>query len=112
MKTQNWKVVYVDGNTIIFVKNTVRNESIIKKYAMSDNSFRLPSFDSTDSLLSLAYFLNLMGWEKAALIANEKIYTVDPNNCRILYNLITQLGPRNPAASIYLNSFFTNRCKK
>jgi len=111
MQNNDWKLVYVDGNTIIFVKNVPRNEGVIQKYAMTDDTFRLPEFTSIDSLTSLAYFLNLMGWKKATLITNQKIASIDPNNCRVLYNLISQLGPRNPASATYLNSYYVNRCK-
>ena len=42
MQGKDWKTVYLDDQTIIFVKNVKRNESIIKTYAMSDTNFRLP----------------------------------------------------------------------
>ena len=112
VKSKDWKLVYLDGNTIIFVKNNKRNDTILKKYAMSDATFRIPNDNSIASLLSMAYFLKLIGWKNAALETNQKVYELDHSNCIALYNLISQLGPQNPDAAMYLNSFYSNRCKK
>jgi hypothetical protein len=112
IQNKDWTAVYIDGTTIIFVKNVPPNENIIKKFAMSDKTFRLLGDTTIDSLRNLVYFLKLIGWKNAVLVTNQKIASIDPDNCRALYDLITQLGPRNPASATYLDSFYINRCKK
>jgi hypothetical protein len=113
LQSKEWKVIYIDDSTIIFIKNIKPNESIIQEYAISDNNFRIPEDDTSfNNLINLAQFLDLMRWKKAYIEVNQKMYVMDPNNCEVLYNLISLLGPSNPSASIYLNSFYINRCRK
>ncbi len=111
MQSKDWKVVYLDDKTVIFVKNDAQNKNLIQQYALSDNNFSVPQYQSPQSLYNLGNFLNLMGWKKSELEAYEKAYEVNPNNCALLYNIIILVGPHTEAATQYINSYYINRCR-
>lgn len=106
IQSNTWKVVYLDDSTIIFVKNTALNENIIQKYEENDNTFRMPSDDTSfNSLFNLAHFLDLMGWKKSEIEVNQKMYQINPRDCQITRNILILLGQGNPEASQYLFSY-------
>jgi hypothetical protein len=109
--SKDWKIVYLDSMTVIFVKNVKLNQNIIEKYAMSDNNFRFPDYQNPDSLYGLAHFLDLMAWKRSEIEAFQKINVLDPSNCTVLYDLIILIGPHSTSATSYQNSYYINKCR-
>jgi hypothetical protein len=110
MQNKDWKVVYIDDKSIIFVKNVSGNEGVIQKNALRNDKFHLPQYQSYQSLLNLANFLYLMGWKKADLLVAEKLYTLEPSNCMSLSTMAILLGPQTLAAQNYLEKYHTKNC--
>jgi hypothetical protein len=97
---KQWKVVYLDDSTIIFVKNISQNKAIIQQYAMTDNTFRLPSYQTFSSLYNLAHFLDLTGWRKSELMVFQRMHELNPKDCPTMRNVLGLANylhtPNNP----------------
>jgi hypothetical protein len=107
-KHSKWKLVYVDDTVMIFVKDTLQNQEVIKQFGMADDLIHASNSNEHDknSLMRLAYFY------KRALLQNQekdmyhKILDLDPHDCYALYNLAALLSnEQNSAYTMYLDTF-------
>ena len=96
-----WKLVYLDDNAVIFLKNIKKNTLLIQKFSLSSETYRIPETGTTTTLDNLGYFLSEIGWTKQSAEVYKKIYQIDSTNCAALHNIIFLLGPANPDAMGY-----------
>ncbi len=75
---KEWKLVYLDDYVIILVKNTDASKLLKQKIVIDQNSL---------SLLRLANFFRVVGWQDYEEKMYQQLLTIDPNNCVALYNL-------------------------
>lgn len=113
MKNATWKPIYLDDTIIVFVKNTPQNQQLIKRFGISDQSFK-PSVSaqaSFSSLLQLTRFFNLVRWQNQEATMYQKLLDRDPNFCLALYNLaVLYAEQNNPSSQIYAGRF-TQTCQ-
>lgn len=90
--SKEWKLVYLDDTTVIFIKNISQNEKIIQQYAMTDATFRLPTYQTFNSLYNLAHFLYFMNWKKSELRVFQRINELNPKDCTTIRNILGLSG--------------------
>lgn len=99
--TQNnkWSMVYLDDWTFILTKDKNAKPSINTDYA------------NLKSLVQLAHFFQNTNFEDQEIRVYQKILSIDPKHCPVLYNLSLKLQRKNdPSFPIFLNRFQQN-CK-
>lgn len=108
-----WVPIYLDDTVIIFVKNTPQNQSLIKRFALTDQSFHPTISPQADlsSLLQLTRLFNLVGWQNQEATMYQKLLDRDPNFCLALHNLaVLYAQQQNPSSQIYAGRF-TQTCQ-
>jgi hypothetical protein len=64
MKNPGYRLVYLDDYAMIFMKNTQKNENIIKKYGITERTYLLPENRDKESLIRYLYMFEKIGWKK------------------------------------------------
>ncbi len=111
VENENWTMIYLDDYVVILVKKHPKNASVIKRFAMTENTAKISNYDPQNlrSLLQLASFFNAVGWVEKEQDMHEEILSIDPNNCPILYNLsILMANKKDPAYTVFLSRFQQN----
>lgn len=101
-----FKLVYIDDYAIVFVRNTPQNQTLIKKYEITDTNFTPPAFTNAANFLKLSNFFNYAGWGNAYTKTLQTILNHNPNYCPALYNLSQVYSQQNlPIAPVYLSKY-------
>lgn len=106
----NWKLVYLDSNAVIYIKNNSQNQEI--KNTSIINSAELPKLQLTkDELIHLLLFYQNIGWTNEIKIVDKKLLELDPNFCFALLNLAQLLqNESNPEFMSYAIRY-QNHCQ-
>ena len=94
--TQNkrWNMVYLDDFAVIWTKDKKVKPNIQTDYS------------NVQSLIQLARFFQLGNFEDEEIKIYQKILSIDPNYCPVLYNLAVKLQSKNdPSFPISLTKF-------
>lgn len=84
----SWKTIYFNPAVVIFVKNTLENNSLIKKYGMSESNFKISNiFNDFYYLGNLATLFNELGWLEQEIYIDKLIINIAPNYCPTLERL-------------------------
>ena len=113
VNNKDWKLIYLDDYAIILAKNNNMNNFLIKKFAINQLDLQVKNYEENDfnSLLRLAIFFNKIGWTDQEIMFYEKILSLKPTYCPVLYNLSLELTKQqSPIANIYINRF-NSGCK-
>ncbi len=107
-----WKLVYLDNTTMILLKDNDQNKSVIERYTITQDSYKIPNtLRNMESLLPLTNFFLAAGWQNQAITSLQNLLTIEPNNCNALYILARILSQQqNPTASVFIQRY-QNSCK-
>lgn len=108
IKDKEWKMVYLNNSVVIFLKNTSKNQQIIKDNLITENNVKLSPDDLTDKIKvgQLVNFFRSIDWEKPWLQMNLKYLEFEPNNCSALQNIAYIYQRQNNSNTpIYINKF-------
>ncbi len=106
-----WKMIYLDETVVIFVKNSLQNQNLVKKYGITEQTFRFPNNISEQSLASLIYFFNTVGWGGDEEKTYQALLAFDPNNCAALAHEISYLSNKNDASVSVLTYRYESVCQ-
>src|SRR5581483_5290314 len=79
LRTNDWKLVYLDSYSIILVRNSSANRPLIKN-VITDSSFQLPDNLSQKDLMQYISFFQEVNWQSQEKNALIKLLKIDPNN--------------------------------
>jgi len=90
MQNLQWKLVYLDDYTIILVKNTPENHSIIQKFSIDQNHVIISHMNehNATSLIHLVGFFERAGWEDQEMFYLEKYLQLNPQFCDGLQRMV------------------------
>ncbi|MCL5438832.1 MAG: hypothetical protein M1268_02485 [Patescibacteria group bacterium] len=113
VNNENWKIVYLDENVFIALKNNSENKTIIDKFNTNKNNFKVEDLGLKEitPLFRFANFFNKAGWAEQEEKTYQQILSINPNFCPALYNLAIILNQqKSPLSDVYANKFKLN-CK-
>jgi hypothetical protein len=106
LESSSWKLVYLNPEIAIFVKNVPGNNLLIEKYGISENNFKIDNiFNNTDSLTNLARLFNALGWQEQEAKMDKLIINLNPNNCPVLQRLINITHDQHRNYDSYLKTY-------
>ena len=90
VKNQDWKVVYINENAIILVKDNKKNSEIISKFSVTDKNaagraagyIENSNKSSIDTDLILSRVFYNLDWREASVYFAEEAIKLDPKNPR------------------------------
>lgn len=102
-----WVPVYLDDSLIIFVKNILANQLLIKKYGMDTDTLTFKANSNNfQSLLKQARFANLIQNTRLEKQVYQNILNADPTFCPALQNLAIILSNESdPTASLFVRRY-------
>ncbi len=108
IKSPNWKMVYLNNTIVIFLKNSDKNQHLIKRFLINQNNLSLSHKDlsSRNNVRQLVNFFGTVGWEKPWLSMNLRYLDFEPKNCAALQNVtFIYQKQNNQQAPIYTSRF-------
>ncbi len=81
VKNPDWKIIYINEEAIVLVKNDKKNADIISKFSITDKN-AIDSVDKTDSKIILSRVFYNIGWREASVYFAEEVIKLDPKNQR------------------------------
>lgn len=108
VNNKNWKMVYLDNEIVIFLKNTPANQKIINKYLITQDEFKLNKEELNDryKLLQLANLFKNIKWYKPLLTTTLRYLQFNPTNCSALENVAYLLNQKHdPSYQIYYDKY-------
>ncbi|MDP3792504.1 MAG: tetratricopeptide repeat protein, partial [bacterium] len=81
VKNPNWKIVYINEDAIILVKNNNKNTKVVSRFSITEKNVadRITEADSSIVLSRLFYS---MSWREASIYFAEEAIRQDPKNSR------------------------------
>lgn len=96
LENKAWNLVYVDDYVVILSKNNT------KPIIQTD-------YSNIRSLIQLARFFQLVNFEGEEIKIYQKILSINPHYCPVLYNLAVKLQIKNdPSFTIFMSRFQQN----
>ena len=108
VRSDEWKLVYLNSMILISIKNTPENKSLISKYLITENTVKLSKEDlnSKKNLEKLSNLFKNLGWYNLMLEVNLRYLDFEPNNCGTLKNVLYLMQKQNnPQSTIYMNKY-------
>lgn len=108
VKSNDWKIIYLNHVIVVFVKNTPTNSSIIKSNGINENNIQIKGDDieDGDQAIHLANFFRAVGWIHPQLAMTIRYLDFNPTNCPALENAASIAHYlKDPNASLYIDRY-------
>lgn len=108
IRDDEWKPIYLNSTTIIFIRNSPENEAIIQQYGFDQKSVEIRDEDSNDKnkVSQFINFFKAVDWPQQFLEMNLRYLEFEPTNCSALQNVIYFYKQQNNYAyKVYANTF-------
>jgi len=87
LNNPNYKLIYLDDISLIFLKNNNQNKKIIDSYLINEKSFIFPKIKDEKQIIGFLGVFDKMGWIKQERIAYGYLHEIDPTDCYLKNNL-------------------------
>jgi len=113
LSNSDWKIVYLDGSVVIFLKNSPQNQKIIHDYTFDQDQVHISDSDlkDKDKVRNLANFFQEVEWTKPELAMDLHFLDFEPKNCQVLRNVLILLQQKNDPTSAIYSLRFTTTCQ-
>ncbi len=110
IKSNEWKIVYLNSSIVIFLKNNSQNEKTISKFGLTEKNTTVPgNLSNSSDYRELSNFYRVVGWFTPMFQADLKYLQYDPNNCVALRHVaIVMKNTNHPEAPIYITRYTQN----
>lgn len=108
MHDTDWKLIYLDSYTAIFVKKNEQNKKVIQRFTISQDNYTIPIDNAykIELLASYANFFRAVGWYDKLIETDVQILNIDPRNCIVINQIISVMQlKKDPGVFIYQNQF-------
>lgn len=106
LNNPSWKLIYLNDQIVIFVKNNAKNKYLIDKYGMDKNTLKIGVIpDNLYGLTNLAVLLKNLSLYKDELKIDELMLEKKPNDCKILQRTIELNKQFNRPFNSHLTKF-------
>ena len=108
LKSNTWKMIYLNSEIVIFVKNISTNQQIIKEQHIDQNNVIINNADmnNENKVRQLANFFGTIGWEKQQLTMTLRYLQFNPKNCNALETTAYLLQKsHDPRTFMYINKY-------
>lgn len=104
--SSDWKLVYINSEVLIFLKNLPDNKDSIQKFGVDKNNLKINNIpnNSTD-LFSLAYLFNTIGWTNQEAEIYKLVLKIDGKNCQALEKVSEIITKNGGSAADYIMKY-------
>lgn len=105
---KQWKIVYLNSDIGIFLKDNQINKPIIDKYSIDEKNVHINQNDLNDKnkVMQYANFFGAVGWKSKQLDMTIRYLYFYPNNCDAIRNSIYLLRQlKDPRLSNYITRY-------
>lgn len=107
----SWRLVYLDGYTIIFVKDIPSNKAIIEKFAIKSDAFNPIKITNIKALYNLLLLFQRLQWNKSEIAALKQVLSLNPKDCTALQSLANAFYATNDTSMQLYAQQYSTLCK-
>lgn len=112
MNNPDWIPIYLDSSVVILIKNSDKNEKLIKKFGMDQNSIHISggTVNNRTQLYYLANFFINAGWINQEVKIDQAILQLDRSNCIVLARLTAIYSRENNELASKYGTKYQDKC--
>ncbi len=108
IKSNDWKLVYLNNRIVLFVKNIPENQKFISSHVLNEKNIQLreQDIDTKEKLQTLSNLFRVLEWYEKMYEMDLEYLSYDPNNCIALRHVSVYMSKTNhPLMNLYLDKF-------